>query len=96
MKRKVREPIEKTFDAVVGMLIVKARESKSVGMKELADLVKLRRQTLYLYETGITRCPLYVLTQIADVLGVNVLSLIPVSTGKIPALKASCIHEKTV
>ena len=76
--RRNRSPKEKSFDFVVGRLITEARLAKRISQKEMAAQLEISRQTLYAYEIGAMRCPVFVLARISVVLGVEVTRLMPV------------------
>lgn len=54
-----------------GVTIQQARQAKGLTQQQLADIVKVARETIARYETDIIRPSLRVLERIADALGVE-------------------------
>jgi transcriptional regulator with XRE-family HTH domain len=67
---------EREFCIAVGRRIAKLREQRGVKAIDLARSLGLSRNQMYLYETGVNRCSIFVLTRIATRLSVSVENLL--------------------
>ncbi|HKD60525.1 MAG TPA: helix-turn-helix transcriptional regulator [Terracidiphilus sp.] len=85
-QRKPKTLEENQFNQQVGALIANVRRIHRIEQAELARRLGVSKGMIYFWESGEQRIPIYRLHELARVLGVPIVSLLPGVT--VPSLSA--------